>query len=158
MIFENYSNGLGTSRDAWCYNSSKKLLMKNMQSMISFYNNEVDRLNIATIENDRIPTINNFISSDKTRISWTRALKKNMSRHKKYEFDSDCVYQAMYRPFFKQWVYFNREMNEVVFQMPHIFPTQDVRNRTIITTGFGQKKRLFHFNDGPLTGPTYSWR
>ena len=139
VIFENYSNGLGTSRDAWCYNSSKKLLMKNMQSMISFYNNEVDRLNIATIENDRIPTINNFISSDKTRISWTRALKKNMSRHKKYEFDSDCVYQAMYRPFFKQWVYFNREMNEVVFQMPHIFPTQDVRNRTIITTGFGQK-------------------
>lgn len=42
VIFENYSRGAETGRDAWCYNYSRKNLSKNMAETISFYNNQVD--------------------------------------------------------------------------------------------------------------------
>ena len=135
-IFENYSAGLGTSRDVWCYNSSKWTLTKNMSSMISFYNSEVDRLlSSGTTKTN----IDDFINADKTRISWTRALKRDLSNNRKYNFHSERIYLAMYRPFFKQWIYFSRGMNEVVFQMPSVFPKPEVRNRVIVMTSVGQK-------------------
>ena len=34
VIFENYSSGVKTNRDAWCYNLSKQNLEKNISSMI----------------------------------------------------------------------------------------------------------------------------
>ena len=137
-IFENYSSGLKTNRDAWCYNSSKETLMKNMQSMISFYNSEVDRLLHSDV-NPSKANIDNFINNDKTKISWTRALKRDLSNCRKYNFYPERIYLAMYRPFFKQGAYFSQGMNEMILQMPRIFPRPDVRNRVIITTGIGAK-------------------
>ena len=137
-VFENYSRGLGSSRDAWCYNSSKENLMKNMQSMVSFYNSEVDRL-LTSDAISREIKIDNFINNDKTKISWTRALKRDLSNCKKYNFHPERIYPAMYRPFFKQWAYFSQGMNEMVLQMPNIFPRPDVKNRVIVMTSVGQK-------------------
>jgi predicted helicase len=42
-IFENFSLGVVTNRDAWCHNASKSSLTHNMRRMIDFYNSEVDR-------------------------------------------------------------------------------------------------------------------
>ena len=44
-LFGNYSNGVVTSRDAWCCNFSQDNLERNVRSMISFYNSEVERFN-----------------------------------------------------------------------------------------------------------------
>ena len=137
-VFQNYSGGLSTGRDAWCYNSSKEVLAERIQSMVSFYNSEVDRLLYAKAGSKKVD-IDNFINTDKTRISWTRALKKDLSRLKKYDFYPERIYSAMYRPFFKQWAYFSRDMNEMVLQMPSIFPRPDVTNRVIVMTSVGQK-------------------
>jgi predicted helicase len=38
---------------------------------------------------------------------------------------------GMYRPFFKQWLYFNRRFNEVVYQIPRFFPSSDSENIVI---------------------------
>ena len=138
VIFKNYSNGLGTSRDAWCYNSSRKLLMKNMQSMISFYNAEVDRFLTTDLQKNG-NTVDDFVSHDKTKISWTSELMQNLTKGEKYLFRGECEYLAMYRPFFKQWAYFSRDMNKRVFRMPLIFPKSETRNKVIVTTGIGQK-------------------
>ena len=137
-IFENYSRGLGSSRDAWCYNCSKEILKKNMQFMISFYNNEVDRLLSLRI-NPRNIDIDNFINTDKTRISWTGGLKQDLNKGRSHNFRPESIYPAMYRPFYKQWSYFSRDMNEEVSQMPSIFPRPDIRNRVIVMTSVGQK-------------------
>ena len=106
--------------------------------MISFYNAEVDRL-LNTGEIAKDIDIDNFINTDKTRISWTEKLKKDLNKGKKHNFHPESIYSAMYRPFFKQWAYFSRDMNERVFQMPSIFPKPDVRNRVIVTTRVGSK-------------------
>ena len=137
-IFENYSAGLKTNRDVWCYNSSKEILMKNMQSMISFYNNEVDRLLCARAVSNEV-NLDTFINTDKTRISWTHGLKQDLNKEKKHSSRPESTYLAMYRPFFKQYVYYNRDVNERVYQMPSIFPKPELRNRVIVTTGLGTK-------------------
>ena len=69
-IFENYSGGLKTQRDAWCYNSSKDELSKNIQSTIDFYNSEVDQFNFEK---------NNFKKIlDSTKISWSDSLSTKL--------------------------------------------------------------------------------
>jgi predicted helicase len=37
----------------------------------------------------------------------------------------------LYRPFTKQWLYYNRTFNERVYQMPRIFPEAGVQNLVI---------------------------
>src|SRR5690606_35274654 len=46
-LFDNFSQGILTARDAWAYNASKHKLEANMNSMIGFYNAEVKRFNAA---------------------------------------------------------------------------------------------------------------
>src|SRR5690606_8546161 len=42
-LFENYSSGVKTNRDAWCYNSSSNRVLRKMASLIRVQNEEVDR-------------------------------------------------------------------------------------------------------------------
>ena len=37
----------------------------------------------------------------------------------------------MYRPFCKQWLYFDRQLNEMVYQVPKLFPTPKHENLVI---------------------------
>src|SRR5690554_5337860 len=52
VLFRNYSVGVNTNRDAWCYNASQTSISSNMSSMISFYNAELERFNHAHQELD----------------------------------------------------------------------------------------------------------
>ncbi|UVJ43484.1 DEAD/DEAH box helicase family protein [Pseudomonas sp. LS1212] len=134
-LFANYSSGVKTQRDAWCYNSSKKNVVANMQGMISFYNNEVTRFNSAHVGLDRPGRelkIDSYINADPTKISWTRALKQDLVRDRKFSFDETCLVTSLYRPFTKQWLYFNRRFNEMVYQMPRIFPDANAKNLMIM--------------------------
>ena len=45
----------------------------------------------------------------------------------------------MYRPFTREWLYFSRRLNEMVYQMPQIFPHADAENRLICVTGVGAR-------------------
>lgn len=134
-LFANYSSGVKTQRDAWCYNSSKENIVANMQGMISFYNNEVARFNAAHVGLDRPgreSKIDGYINTDPAKISWTRALKQDLVRGRKFEFDDACLVTSLYRPFTKQWLYFNRRFNEMIYQMPRIFPDANSNNLMIM--------------------------
>jgi predicted helicase len=105
-IFSVYSGGIKTNRDWWCFNSSHETVSRNMERMISFYNSEVDRYVAA---GSATPLdASEFINTDPTKISWTREVKQDLERRKKRSFVQDCVVRATYRPFQKQWLYFNR--------------------------------------------------
>lgn len=134
-LFANYSSGVKSQRDAWAYNAGKSKLATNMTSMIGFYNAEVERFNAAHPELDtkaRQEQVDDFIDTDPTRISWTRALKQDVGKNRSYSFDPDCIVRSLYRPFTKQWLYFNRRFNEMVYQMPRIFPDAKAENLLIM--------------------------
>lgn len=132
-LFENYSQGVLSARDAWAYNSSRSKLSENMRRMVDFYDTEVARYEAA----GRPDEINKFVNDDGRKISWTGNLKADLSRAKPLDFDVDGIRPAIYRPFQSQWQYFNRRLNERVYQMPRIFPDADVQNLVIQASGTG---------------------
>ncbi|SDB66294.1 type ISP restriction/modification enzyme [Pseudomonas sp. NFACC13-1] len=134
-LFENFSQGVTTARDAWAYNASHNKLKANMSSMIAFYNAEVERFNALHPELDkkeREALLETVIDTNPQRISWTRALKQNLAKGRTFAFDAECVVPSLYRPFTKQWLYFNRNFNEYVYQLPRLFPTPEARNIAIL--------------------------
>ncbi|AQX21117.1 hypothetical protein Bcsk_004590 [Bartonella sp. CDC_skunk] len=143
-LFETFSCGIATSRDAWAYNSSCEALANNMSNMIAFYNSEVERFNDAHPHTDhktRIRIVNNFINSDEKKISWSHNVKQELLKGKHFRFEGSCLTQSLYRLFTRQWLYYNRTFNERVYQMPRIFPMgKAVDNRAIQVTGIGVMK------------------
>lgn len=141
-LFANFSLGVATGRDSWAYNASQNKLEQNMGGMIAFYNAERARFNRVHPGADkkaREATLGDFIDTDPERISWTRSLKQDFAKDRNFNFEADCVAPALYRPFTKQWIYFNRRFNEMVYQMPRIFPAAGVENLVISVAGIGGK-------------------
>ncbi len=133
-LFENYSLGVVTNRDAWCYNSSQSHLLTNICNMIDAYSQDLQRFNKSNgglNTKERKELVDGSIDSDPTKISWTRALKADIAKNRDLEFEEGCVVKSVYRPFSKQYLYFNRRLNEMVYQMPGIFPISDSPNLVI---------------------------
>ena len=143
-LFNNFSNGVVTSRDAWCYNSSQRTLAANMSNMIGFYNSEVERFNNANPDLNtkiRATLVDDFVNTDPTKISWSVNIKQDLARSKQFQYNPACITQSIYRPFTKQYLYFNRNFNERVLQMPRIFPEGDkTENLVIGISGNGAKQ------------------
>ena len=139
-MFENYSQGALTARDAWCYNASKVMMECSIRSMIAFFNAERkwyhQNPDHATLD------IDTFINSDPTKISWTRALKQDLVKNKALAFTEGEVLISTYRPFSKQWMYYGRRLNEMVYQMPQIYPDAAAENRVICVTGIGARSEF----------------
>jgi predicted helicase len=146
-IFGVYSLGLVTNRDPWVYNMGKASLESNMRRLIAVYNTDRERYAKQCIgkHKDQWPPIENVIDTDPKRISWTRALKADAVRGKQIKYDADSVVLSTYRPFVKQWLYFNRRLNEMVYQVPRLFPTPRQKNCVISCTGVADRKGFSAF-------------
>ena len=130
----NYSRGLASARDAWCYNSSKVLLETNIKRLIDFYDEQRESLVNKRKTDDRIK-VEDFISFDSSRITWNRGLKSDIDKNKVHKFEESSVVIGQYRPFFKQHVYFSRGLNDMIYQLPKLFPNTLVENRVICVSG-----------------------
>ena len=121
-IFKLYSGGLGTSRDMWAYNSSKDTLSKNMKRHIDYC------IKHGPIEPEKI---------DPTQAKWTTNLTRQL-KTKNPRFKKEHIRIALYRPFFKQYLYFNNIFNHSMFQMPKLFPEGDSENIVICISDKGK--------------------
>jgi predicted helicase len=141
-IFGIHSLGVVTGRDAWAYNLSRSALESNMRRMIKAYDTNRQRYLEACRDRprDQRPSVEAVIDTDPKNISWTRAVKADLARNKAHTFVPDSVVQGLYRPFFRQWPYFNRHFNEMVYQQPKPFPTPRHENVVISVTGIGASK------------------
>ena len=146
-VFEDHSQAVLTSRDAWCYNFSKAGLESNLQRMIGFYNSEMQRYrtDCEGIQKSQYPKIDKVINNDPSKISWSGNVKANIGRFKKLQFNHNALNQAVYRPFTKAWVYFDKDFNERRYQMPRIFPDHNKENIVISVIGRGATKDFCAF-------------
>ncbi|OLY47397.1 DEAD/DEAH box helicase [Bartonella apis] len=127
-IFDNYSSGVKTNRDAWAYNFSKSKLSNNMQSMIDFYNSEINRFNNSNIKELKI---DDFINLDTTKISWSGDLKDAFRKQFKGIYSVDNIKSSLYRPFTKEFLYFDKLFNNSIYKIPIIFPNAEAENTVI---------------------------
>ena len=137
-IFETYSLGVATNRDAWVYGYSRTKLISQIRLFISTYNQERDTYKIEHANNPE-KKVEEILSSDLSRISWTRGLKKNLVNDVPISFNTENIITAMYRPFNKQYLYFDKYLNEMRLLMPKLFPTKELGNLVICLTLAGTK-------------------
>lgn len=88
----------------------------------------------------RVNAVNDFVDADAKKISWNYSLKQDLIKGQSFNFEGDCLTQSLYRPFTRQWLYYNRALNESVYKMPRIFPMgKVVENRVVQITGLGAR-------------------
>ncbi len=154
VIFNLFSNGVKTNRDAWAYNFNQEVLADKMQGMIGVYNNQVnkwqdwlnDDKNQAIFskltKNEQNAKIDDFVLYDDSQISWALSLKNDLKRGKKAIFSEDKIRSSLYRPFTRSNLFFDRVMNDAIYRIPSIFPipTTENENRMICLAGVGDRK------------------
>ena len=124
-IFQTYTTGIFTGRDAWTYNFNRDVLTQNISGMIESYNAEVARWGQRT---DLNAVLDDFVVSDDTNIKWSRNLKRELNRNKTAEYAEHKVRNSFYRPFTKSCLFFDPIMNDEISHCQSIFPTPETES------------------------------
>lgn len=132
-LFSTWSQGVKTNRDAWCYNFRAASVRENMKKMVASYLAERERWRAAGHPKDVV----SFLTKDETQIKWTRELYADMLHDKTAAFVPEHIYSSLYRPFCKQALYMDSQLNNCVYQQPKLFPYEGAENLEICVTGPG---------------------
>ncbi|MCQ2765049.1 DEAD/DEAH box helicase [Helicobacter pylori] len=145
-IFDLNSNGVASGRDPWVYNFSPNALMQSVQKCIDTYNADLKRFNEVFREAfkqrtkgiksaDRYKHLNSQeITTDKTKIAWTDGLKNKLIKNEILpESGMERVRLALYRPFNKQWLYWDKNWIHRQGRFSKIFPDKSAHNVVINT-------------------------
>ena len=136
VIFKTYCRGVVTNRDAWVYNFNRNTLSENVRRTIEYYSLQALRWEHRE---DRQADIIDFVESDLTQIKWDRELRQHLQRGRPAEYAQDKVRVALYRPFTRSNLFFDRVLNNCVYLFPSIFPTSETENRAICVSPPGTK-------------------
>ncbi len=154
-IFDLNSGGVVTNRDPWVYNFSPKILTQSVQTCIETYNADLKRFNERfreafkqrTAKDKGIKSADLYkhlndkeITTDKTKIAWTDGLKNKLINNKNLQESSEeRVRLSLYRPFNKQWLYWDKDLINRQREFSKIFPDKSAQN-VVINTGVGNGK------------------
>ncbi|RVY43489.1 DEAD/DEAH box helicase [Helicobacter pylori] len=151
-IFDINFLGVVSGRDPWVYNFSPNILMQSVQKCIDTYNADLKRFNARFreafkqrakgVKSDKLHKQLNDreITTDKTKISWTDGLKNHLIKNTNLqESNKDRIRLAMYRPFNKQWLYWDKDWIHRQREFSKIFPDKSAQN-VVINTGVGNGK------------------
>ena len=116
ILFKTYSNGLKTRRDSWVYNSNLNKLEQNIKRTIDYCNTQDP---------------DNFKLNPKL-AQWSPHISKAMKKLERLEFNKNVIRKALFRPFFKQYLYFDKTFANDTAQIPTLYPNADTVNPTII--------------------------
>jgi predicted helicase len=132
-IFQSFSNGIKTNNDAYVYNHQEMYPVSIAKNMVTIFNEEYYRW----IAKGRPKFIDEFLNIDTKSMKWIRNTKRSLTRGIRAIFDETKIRKCLYRPFCKQFYYFERIFNEDTHQFPHIFPTPESKNYLICVSGIG---------------------
>ncbi|GAA9845986.1 hypothetical protein VN0596_11280 [Helicobacter pylori] len=151
-VFDINSTGVATGRDPWVYNFSQKILTQSVQKCIDTYNADLKCFNAHFREafkqrtqgvkpSELYKQLNDKeITTDKTKIAWTDGLKKHLLKNQKLQESSEKrIRLALYRPFNKQWLYWDKNLNSRQGQFSKIFPDKSAQNVVINTSSMASR-------------------
>ncbi|GCL42954.1 type ISP restriction/modification enzyme [Dolichospermum planctonicum] len=121
VIFKLFSLGVASNRDEWVFSFCDNDLQDKIKTFIQNYNIEVSRY----FQQPSKPDIETFIDTDSSFIKWTDRLKLALERKEFLLFDNLKIRNCFYRPFIKQYIYFDHLLNQRRYQQHIIFPTPE---------------------------------
>ncbi len=116
-IFDLHTVGVKTNRDDVVYDWNRDMLSERIKRFITSYNVEVHH-HKADPTAKWPPSIN-----------WSRDLKQDALRGRLAEFQEQKIRRSLYRPFTKRWLFFDRVINEEVYQWAEHFRSSYLRHR-----------------------------
>lgn len=158
LFFNIFSAGDITHRDVWCYDSSSGKLSERIKGTIEFYNTEKNKC----IECKTLEDVMKTVSTDETKIKWDQKLYEHALRGIEEKFDSSNIRLASYRPYFKQWLYYDKSFNWSQYQLPKLFPYPTSENKLICWTMGNKSSAIItnnlldlHYNGDVIAFPLY---
>ncbi|MGI9036877.1 MAG: type ISP restriction/modification enzyme, partial [Pyrinomonadaceae bacterium] len=124
-IFKLFSRGIGTYKDEWLYDYSKKNLEEKMRYFIKIYEASREDENFA----------------GKMKIKWDEDLVSYLKRDIKKSFDPSKIYKTQFRPFVKSYLYFDNHFIGRTYQWLDMFKENEI-NIYISFNSLGNTKGL----------------
>jgi len=154
-VFKLFSLGVVTNRDDWVYDDNKQNLVAKIKHLINIYNKDNEKYSKDRIEND--------IKELDYSIKWTRAVKNDLINKIQYDFKETKIRECCYRVFVKKKLYYDKNLNEMQYQTPVIFPSSNSEN---VVIAINQGSKVFnvlaskylvdlHFNGDAQCFPLY---
>ena len=135
-VFGLNSLGVATNRDAWTYDFDYDALSDKVLFFAKVYRDEMRRF---TEERPDPVTLNDWVDRS---IKWTSELESHLMKGDPVDFSTANITRAMYRPFVMKHCYYAPIVTHRRYQMPQIFPHQQVdANRAI---NFAARHRSFY--------------
>ncbi|MFM5981001.1 MAG: type ISP restriction/modification enzyme [Sphaerospermopsis kisseleviana] len=124
-VFKLFSRGIVTQRDEWVYDLSEEYLADKMRFFVEVYQNQFNKK-----ENEALSQ----------QIKWDDDLKSYFKRGIEKTFEIKNIKLSLYRPFYKQYFYFDRHFNGRTYQWFDIFQDEDNENKYIAIPGLSSPK------------------
>ena len=126
-VFKMFSRGVATQRDEWVYDLSLENLTQKMKYLISVYQETLK-------DNDY---------KEKFSIKWDADLSQYLKRKISKSFSEHQIINSLYRPYFKQYLYFDKHFNGRTYQWFNIYNEKNSDNKYIVIPGLASPKN-FH--------------
>ena len=130
-VFGLYSMGVITARDEWVHDLSLSDLSKKVREFVEVYEETRARFGGKEVSDAELGTD----------IKWTRDLKRQLRSNSRNKFNRGSIRQSLYRPFVSKYLYYSQDLNEMLYQLPQVFPDKDnIDNRVICFLGSGARR------------------
>ncbi len=130
-FFLSYSLGILTSKDAFLYSSSNIQLSYVVNKMVNYYNEERIKLHSNS---------DYTIQVNPSKIVWSDLFLTYAKKNTPFAFLEESIGVSLYRPFFKQYISYQKEFIQRTYQLLSFKPTIDVKNIFICVAGIGSTK------------------
>ena len=108
-------------------------MTKNVNKTIEFYNKFLEKTSKENISKENVDEVirknNGF---DDKNIKWSTTLKNCLIRREKLVFDERKIRLVNYRPFFEQWLYYDKILNHSHYRQDYIHSSSHSENRCIV--------------------------
>lgn len=124
-IFKLFSLGVVTARDEWIYDENPKHLSKKVNFFFESFESEKERWR----NSEQKMELNDFVNRS---IKWTSELEAHIQRGTKLQFTKERIREANYRPFVKNFLYYDRVIVHRPYQQPSIFKIETQNKNSAI--------------------------
>ncbi|MBN1219459.1 MAG: N-6 DNA methylase [Anaerolineae bacterium] len=137
-VFHTYALGISTNKDTWLYNYDDTTLTQKVSFFCETYNMELDRW----VRAGQPKNVRDFLIKDEKRIKWSSLLLDKFKRVNYAKFDVKQVRGVEYRPYSKQFLYFDKLLIDAPTLQLSFFPNAhaETENRIICLTGKASEK------------------
>ena len=138
-IFNLYSNGYKSGRDAYTYNYSHQHCIDNAYQMVMNYQGALRELQESI---GPFQDVNHITNRHSSNLRWDPDLRKNLLRKKAIVFDQEYTRRVAYRPFVTMNCYMDYSLASRKGRLDEIFPEANSENQVICVPGMGSNRQF----------------